>query len=375
MIRNFTATILLSILLFGRAWANDRRPSLEQISEKVWIHKSYENIKPWGLVLSQGLFIELDSDLIMVDTAWNDRDTETLFSLALQQFGRYPDRLIVTHAHADKMGGMKAAHRLSSHLISYAHPWTQADAPSRGLKTASTTIEAFPKDLGIEIYYPGPGHARDNVVVYHPQDKVLFGGCLVRPGSSKSLGNTGDAEVELWAESITNLWNRFPEAKTVIPSHGPKAGIELLEHTIELANRATLTSFWENQRKAIQKKDPVLLSHSFVANCEFNTLAGGQIRGLSAVHEFWNSSLRSLGPGAKMSWQLVKIHQNSFRTATLHGRWSLKNAKRPKGYPAWGYFLEEIERIEGRWKVKRAYFWSVTEGHTRHLRPKTSSPL
>jgi metallo-beta-lactamase class B len=32
----------------------------------------------------------------------------------------------------------------------------------------------------LQAYYPGAGHTRDNIVVWVPQDKVLFGGCLIK---------------------------------------------------------------------------------------------------------------------------------------------------------------------------------------------------
>ena len=89
-----------------------------------------------------------------------------------------------------------------------------------------------------EVLYPGPGHTRDNIVVYYPDAKVLFGGCLIRPGGSDNLGNTADADVVHWAEAVRNVAAAFPDAEIVIPSHGPMGGRELLDHTIALAEAA-----------------------------------------------------------------------------------------------------------------------------------------
>lgn len=54
------------------------------------------------------------------------------------------------------------------------------------------------------------------------------------PGIPTS-GNTGDADVEHWAEAVAAVAARFPHAERVIPGHGSAGGRELLDHTIQLA--------------------------------------------------------------------------------------------------------------------------------------------
>lgn len=88
------------------------------------------------------------------------------------------------------------------------------------------------------VYHPGAGHTRDNIVVYFPPAKVLFGGCLIRPGDASSLGNTADGDVANWASAVRNVASAFPEAEIIIPSHGAMGGRELLDHTIALAEAA-----------------------------------------------------------------------------------------------------------------------------------------
>lgn len=62
-------------------------------------------------------------------------------------------------------------------------------------------------------------------------------GSLVRPGGTESLGNTADADIEKWAESVARVRDRID---VVVSSHGSPAGPELLDHTIALV---------ENHRK------------------------------------------------------------------------------------------------------------------------------
>lgn len=217
-------------------------PQLEKISDGVWIHKSWNMIEPWGLVLSQGLVVQTDTGVFLVDTAWNDADTDKLLALIEAETGELPKAAIVTHAHSDKMGGMNALHARGVETI--AHRFSNEDAPARGLAPAATGVSLAENAAdgslggGLTILYPGAGHTRDNIVVYYAPAKVLFGGCLIRPGDSSDMGNTADGDLNHWAQAVRNAAEAFPDAEIVIPSHGPMGGRELLDHTIMLADKA-----------------------------------------------------------------------------------------------------------------------------------------
>lgn len=222
-------------------------PSIEKLADGVWLHKSYENISPWGLILSQGLLIESEAGVALVDTTWDTAGTEFLIALAESEIGAAPTTAIVTHAHQDKMGGTAVLH--DRNIVSLAHAYSNEDAPGRGLTPASGVAIAaegdpsgelfrLPREKNVLYFYPGPGHTRDNIVVYHPASKILFAGCLVRPGKAKNLGNTADADLGHWAQAVRNVAAEFPEAEIIVPSHGAPGGRELLDHTIALAEAA-----------------------------------------------------------------------------------------------------------------------------------------
>ena len=94
----------------------------------------------------------------------------------------------------------------------------------------------------IEIYFPGAGHTKDNLVVWLPAAKLLFGGCLVRSLADKNLGYLGEASVDEWEHSVKRLIAAYPEAITVIPGHGQRGGFELLAYTQQLAKMANQSS-------------------------------------------------------------------------------------------------------------------------------------
>ena len=220
-------------------------PSLERVAENVWVHKSYRVIKPWGPILSQGMIVRTGAGVILIDTAWDDADTEDLLAMIAEAVGAAPKAAVATHAHDDKMGGVKALKQAG--VETYALAASNEDAPGRGLEPAEHALDLpvgaqaatpFPGAPGLSVFYPGPGHTRDNIVVYYEPAQVLFGGCLIRPGGVRNLGNTADGNAPSWAASVRNVAAMFPDAAVVIPSHGPKGGRDLLDHTVALADGA-----------------------------------------------------------------------------------------------------------------------------------------
>jgi len=239
--RSLAAAMLLLAACTPISAPTDIAPTLAPLAEDVWLHASHRDLAPFGLVLSHGLVIRSAEGVLLVDTAWDDADTAEILHLAREQIGAPVSAAVVTHAHADKMGGMTAL-RLAG-IRSFAHALSNEDAPARGLEPASDALFAGGERervvMGAVVFHPGAGHTRDNLVVYYPPARVLFGGCLIRPGDASDLGNTADADIARWADSVRAVTARFPEARIVVPSHGPSGGRELLDHTIELAERAT----------------------------------------------------------------------------------------------------------------------------------------
>ncbi|GMQ61789.1 MBL fold metallo-hydrolase [Vallitalea maricola] len=91
-------------------------------------------------------------------------------------------------------------------------------------------------DEKLVLYYPQESHSPDNIVVYYPSKKVLFGGCMVKSAESENLGNTADANIMGWSESIKKLKRKYSEKSVdvIVPGHGEVGDYSLLENTENL---------------------------------------------------------------------------------------------------------------------------------------------
>ena len=220
-------------------------PRLTALAPGIWLHTSEKTVPPYGSIASNGLVVARgERGAVLVDTAWTDAQTAALLALIEEELGRPVTAAVVTHAHDDKMGGVAALH--AAGVATFAHPVSNALAPSRGLTAArgdlrfSAAGEADepPALGGLTVFYPGPGHTADNIVVLAEGAGVLFGGCLIRPGGAASIGNTSDADLSHWDAAAETVARRFPRASVVVPSHGAPGGRTLLAHTAALAREA-----------------------------------------------------------------------------------------------------------------------------------------
>jgi glyoxylase-like metal-dependent hydrolase (beta-lactamase superfamily II) len=106
-------------------------------------------------------------------------------------------------------------------------------APNRLYPLAEgLTLKVGPET--VEVHFPGPSHTVDNVVVYFPSRRLLFGGCMVKALASRTPGFTGDADMRAWPVSVREVLARYPDARVVVPGHGRWGDLSLLRHTIEL---------------------------------------------------------------------------------------------------------------------------------------------
>jgi metallo-beta-lactamase class B len=205
--------------------------SVRRIAPGVWVHTTLFG-EELGHYPANGLIVEDGDGAILVDTAWNPRQAERLLAWARDEL-RHPVRAaVVTHFHNDRTAGVPAL--TASGLPVYGLEETARLGAASGAPVPSRTF-AEVQDLGpLELFFPGAGHARDNLVVWHRSSGLLFGGCFVKAGEAKDLGNVADADTAAWPASLERTRARFPEVRIVVPGHGPVGGPELLTHTQEL---------------------------------------------------------------------------------------------------------------------------------------------
>ncbi len=230
--------LFVSVLLLANfSIAEQPLPELEikKIDEGVYLHTSYEKVKGWGVVASNGLVAVEGKDAYIIDTPGSEKDTEALVQWISAQ-GFITKASISAHFHSDSTAGI--AYLNSKSIPTYASKLTNELLNKKGEEQATHSFTKNPFWLlknKIEVFYPGAGHSPDNVVIWLPKQKILFGGCFVKP---EGLGNLGDAVIEDWPASAEKLIVRYKNAKILVPGHGAVGDVSLLEKTKQRALEA-----------------------------------------------------------------------------------------------------------------------------------------
>lgn len=221
---------LFSVSVF----AEQKALTIIPLNNSVYQHISYQEVGKWGLVAATGLIVMDGKDAYLLDTPWSDQDTQALLDWIVAKGYRLKGA-VVTHFHKDASGGLGLLN--DKKIPTYAFHKTNQLLRDNKSATASNIFSdkrmTLVKDK-VELFYPGPGHSSDNIVVWLKPQGILFGGCFVKGLYSKGLGNLEDANVTAWLGSITNTINTFPEVKTVVPGHGKIGDASLLTHTARL---------------------------------------------------------------------------------------------------------------------------------------------
>ncbi|HET7315399.1 subclass B1 metallo-beta-lactamase [Salinisphaera sp.] len=211
---------------------------IRKLRPGVWIHISHHKFPSGARYPSNGLIVREGDSLLLVDPAWGAAATRVLLRRIEQEIGLPVRRAIITHFHDDRTDGLEVLEHAGVEVL--ATPLTQklstmdggpvSDGTLSGLNTPGATIQVGT----VEVLYPGPAHSPDNLMVWLPEQRVLFGGCAVRAIDWKTLGNLEDADLASWPEAIRRAQAHYPNVKIVVPGHGDVGGREILEHTLRL---------------------------------------------------------------------------------------------------------------------------------------------
>lgn len=190
-------------------------------SESIYIYQSYFTYQGSKTGANAVVYAGKDS-VIIIDTPWDNDQTEQLLRWVETELKKPVAYFIITHAHLDRIGGIEVLKEKG--IVSYGSEKTAEEALKRKYSAPDKLFENDTtfrlKRAQVEVFYPGPGHTVDNVVVYFPQEKVLYGGCFLKSSKAPDLGNLEDADVAAWPASLKRVQERFAKATLIIPGHG-----------------------------------------------------------------------------------------------------------------------------------------------------------
>lgn len=210
---------------------------LKKLSPHIYVHISFLNTDDFGKVACNGMLVINENKALIFDTPTDDKSASELIRFVTNELKSQIMALVPTHFHKDCVGGLK---EFENHDIpTYATNQTIALLKKNG-ENFTKEVNGFDNNITLNVgnkkvyvAYFGEGHTADNIIGYFPEDKAIFGGCLIKcVGASK--GYLGDANTNKWSETVRKIKLKYPSVEIVIPGHGKWGGAELFDYTIEL---------------------------------------------------------------------------------------------------------------------------------------------
>jgi len=208
-----------------------------KISDHAYVHITYIQSPQYGRSGSNGFILTDNGKALLFDTPMTEDLTRDLITWIRDSLKAEITGFVPNHWHNDCMGGLEYLHCIG--IESYAFDLTREIAKSENLPIPG---HGFTDSLILQLdhleavcKYHGPAHSMDNIVVWVPSEKILFGGCMVRALGTQGLGNTADGDIREYSNTIRKIMEEYDDARIVIPGHGQFGGMELVKHTFELA--------------------------------------------------------------------------------------------------------------------------------------------
>ena len=243
VISNDMRTILSTIIsvfsvLNIFAQASDSSLKISHLTGDFYVYTTYNYYKGFRIP-ANGMYLLTNEGAVLFDSPWDTTQFQPLLDSIWTRHHQKPLMCIATHFHEDRTGGLEYYRQQG--IQTFTTRQTDKLSEKRGMKRAEFLID---KDTifsigkySFQTYYPGPGHAPDNIVIWFEKEKVLYGGCLVKSVEDETLGNLGDANQNEYANSIKYVQKKCKRPKYIITGHNDWTDIRSLYHTLEMAKQ------------------------------------------------------------------------------------------------------------------------------------------
>jgi metallo-beta-lactamase class B len=232
------AKILFLLLLSSdiSAQNRDNRLKITQLTGEFYVFTTFNSYKG-DRISANGMYLVTNDGIVMFDTPWDTTQFQPLLDSIENRHHKNVVLCIATHFHEDRTGGLQ--YYAQQGIKTYTTKQTDELSKKRGMKRAEFLMD---KDsvfkvgqYSFQTYFPGPGHAPDNIIIWFEKEKILYGGCLVKSVEYNDLGNLADASVKEYATTIKNVQAKCKKPQYIIPGHGDWTDTNSLNHTLQMA--------------------------------------------------------------------------------------------------------------------------------------------
>lgn len=236
--RKLTSIILFLVLVSNSFGQSKNSPLLiSHLTGDFYVYKTFHDYNG-TMISANALYLVTDKGVVLFDAPWDETQFQPLLDSIKAKHHKDVIMLFATHSHDDRAGGFDFYRKKG--IKTYSIKLTDDILKKENKPRAEFII---PNDTTFtvgqhifEVYYPGKGHASDNIVAWFAKEKVLYGACFIKSADAKDLGYLGDSDVKEWKKSIKKVQTKFKNPIYIIPGHDDWTNTESLNHTLKLVD-------------------------------------------------------------------------------------------------------------------------------------------
>jgi len=242
--------IAIAFLFSSNAAAQSNKPGMQiaKLTNNFYVYTTYNKFgnKYYG---SNSMYVLSEKGAILIDTPWNESELQPLLDSIKRKHNKEVVMCISTHWHDDRTAGLEyyKSVGIKTYTSLYTH---QLSLENKGIPLAEFHFEKdtsfHVNNIEFECFYPGAGHSMDNIVIWFPESKVLYGGCLIKSAKALNLGNYADGSVTDWPNSLKRVQERYPNPEFIIPGHGNWKSTKAIERSLKLLDEHFKNELDEN---------------------------------------------------------------------------------------------------------------------------------
>ncbi|AXB57384.1 subclass B1 metallo-beta-lactamase [Flavobacterium fluviale] len=233
------ASIILFLVIASSSFGQSKNSPLQisHLTGDFYVYRTFSDYKG-AKISANAMYLVTEKGVVLFDAPWDATQFQPLLDSIKTKHHKEVIMLFATHSHDDRAGGLDFYRKkgIKTYTIKLTDDILKKENKPRAEFIIPNDKTFTVGQYTFEVYYPGKGHASDNIIAWFDKEKVLYGGCFIKSADAKDLGYLADSDVKEWKKSIGRVKAKFKNPIYIISGHEDWTNTESLNHTLELVN-------------------------------------------------------------------------------------------------------------------------------------------
>jgi metallo-beta-lactamase class B len=237
-------SIILFLFLIPNTFGQSKSPlQISHLTGDFYVYKTFHDYNG-ALISANALYLVTDKGVVLFDAPWDETQFQPLLDTIKKRHSKDVIMHFATHSHDDRSAGLEFYRQkgIKTYTIKLTDQILQKENKKRAEFVIPNDTTFTVGQHTFKVYYPGKGHAPDNIVAWFDKEKVLYGGCFIKSAEAKDLGYLGDSDVKEWKKSIKKVQTKFKNPIYIIPGHDDWNNTTSLNHTLKMVEEYLIKS-------------------------------------------------------------------------------------------------------------------------------------